>query len=504
MGPRQIVKGAIAALACACATLAMPANVACGAPAPLVHAQSDTPVPEHYMVILKPGVSSSAFLAHRAAVAQFVLAERSSNVTDADFGFRHIYDMDTHLQGYAGRFSPAMLQYIRAQPEVDYVEADSIVRATVLEQDGRYVHDMPPAAAAQTMPWDNPARHLTEDGAPWGLARISHRRSLSLGTFNKYVYESIAGDGVTAYIIDTGIRVDHEDFGGRARWGTTIPLNDKDEDAHGHGTHCAGTIGSSTYGVAKKAELVAVKVLGSNGQGAMSDVTAGVLWAVADAQERTRKMRARPWSPAARKHRGFVANMSLGGTKSPTLERAVNGAVMTGMHFAVAAGNENQDACNVSPAAAKHAVTVGASTITDERAFFSNKGSCVDIFAPGLRVLSTWNEGPRSANVMSGTSMASPHVVGLMAYMLSIYGTEDFGLVAEPPHKAPHGAWRSWVHAMTRMVPVPFQALLRAHEALWPAAEPDVAVLSVESRLTPAQLKRAMRSMATPGSRYHE
>ncbi|CCV00614.1 unnamed protein product [Malassezia sympodialis ATCC 42132] len=477
----------------------MPAGSACGsAPrAPLVQAQGDMPVPEHYMVMLKPGVSSAAFLAHRAAVAQFVLASIPGVSSDANFGFRHIYDMDSHLQGYAGRFSPAMLQYIRAQPEVDYVEVDSIVRATVLEQDDRYVSEMPPAATAQTMPWDDPLRHLTEDGAPWGLARISHRRSLSLGTFNKYVYESAAGDGVTAYIIDTGIRVDHEDFGGRARWGTTIPEGDTDEDGHGHGTHCAGTIGSTTYGVAKNAELVAVKVLNSEGQGAMSDVTAGVLWAVADAQERTRRMRARPWLPAARKHRGFVASMSLGGAKSPTLERAVNGAVSVGMHFAVAAGNENQDACNVSPASAKHAVTVGASTIADERAFFSNKGSCVDIFAPGLGVLSTWNAGPRSTNVMSGTSMATPHVAGLMAYMLSIYGTEDFGLVAEPPQHT----WRAWVHALSRMMPAPFQVLLRSHETLWPAMEvPGAAVRSVESRLTPAQLRRAMRSMATAGA----
>ncbi|WFD24725.1 cerevisin [Malassezia equina] len=467
--------------------------------APLVQAQGDAPVPEHYMVVLKPGVSSSAFLAHRAAVAQFVLAANpvaSVATNEAEFGFRHIYDMASHLQGYAGRFSPAMVAFIRAQPEVDYVEVDSIVRATVVEQDDRYVHDRPFTAdvATETLPWDDPYRHLTENGAPWGLARISHRHSLSLGTFNKYVYESVAGEGVTAYIIDTGIRVDHEDFGGRARWGTTIPMGDTNEDAHGHGTHCAGTIGSTTFGVAKKAELVAVKVLGSNGQGSMSDVTAGVLWAVADAQERTRQMRARPWSPAARKHRGFVANMSLGGTKSPTLDRAVNGAVMAGLHFAVAAGNENQDACNVSPASAKHAMTVGASTIADERAFFSNKGSCVDIFAPGLRVLSTWNAGPRSANIMSGTSMAAPHVVGLMAYMLSIYGTDDFQLVAEPPH-------RSWVQTLARMLPAPLMVMLRAQEALWPATEaPDLGVLSVGSRLTPAQLQHAMRSMATAGA----
>ncbi|WFD28553.1 cerevisin [Malassezia nana] len=467
--------------------------------APLLYARGEAPVPEHYMVVLKPGVSSSAFLAHRAAVSQLILAAGPQTTEEGtSFGFRHIYDMSTHLQGYAGRFSPAMLEFIRAQPEVDYVEEDSIVRAAVLEQDDRYVQEnMPTPATAQTMPWHDPFRHLTEEGAPWGLARISHRNSLNLSTFNKYVYESVAGEGVTAYIIDTGIRVDHEDFGGRARWGTTIPVGDTDEDAHGHGTHCAGTIGSTTYGVAKKAELVAVKVLNSNGQGAMSDVTAGVLWAVADAQERTRQMRSRPWSPAARKHRGFVANMSLGGVKSPTLDRAVNGAVMTGLHFAVAAGNENQDACNVSPASAKHAITVGASTIADERAFFSNRGTCVDIFAPGLRVLSTWNSGPRAVNIMSGTSMASPHVVGLMAYMLSIYGTDDFQLVSDSP-RSPR---RSWLKALSRVVPAPLLVLLGIEEAIWPAIDtPEASVLSIQSRLAPALLRRALRSMATTGA----
>lgn len=148
---------------------------------------------------------------------------------------------------------------------------------------------------------------------------------------------------MTAYIIDTGINIDHVEFEGRATWGKTMPANDEDKDGNGHGTHCAGTIGSRKYGVAKKAELVAVKVLSSSGSGSMSDVTGGVLWAVEDAKKKTLAMAANPSSTKAKKHKGFVANMSLGGGKSPTLDRAVNGAVASGMHFGVAAGNENQD-----------------------------------------------------------------------------------------------------------------------------------------------------------------
>lgn len=258
-----------------------------------------------------------------------------------------------------------------------------------------------------------------------GLVRVSHREEVSFKNFGQYLYMHEGGEGVTAYIIDTGIHIDHADFEGRARWGKTMPQNDVDQDNNGHGTHCAGTIGSKTYGVAKKAELVAVKVLGSSGSGSMADVTGGVLWAVEDAKKATKAMAMNPSSAKARKHRGFVANMSLGGGKSPSLDKAVNGAVTSGMHFAVAAGNENQDACNVSPAGAEHPLTVGASTMSDVRASFSNVGKCVDVFAPGLNIKSTWNVG-NGTNIISGTSMASPHVVGMLAYLLSIYGSDEF------------------------------------------------------------------------------
>ncbi|KAF9579898.1 serine protease, partial [Lunasporangiospora selenospora] len=250
----------------------------------------------------------------------------------------------------------------------------------------------------------------TQRGATWGLARISHRRKLTLGTFNKYEYDSDGGKDVTVYVIDTGVYVDHKDFEGRATWGKTIPSGDDDVDGNGHGSHCAGTIAGKTYGVAKKANIVAVKVLRSNGSGSMSDVVGGIVFASEQHLERQKS--------EGSKYRGSVANMSLGGGKSRALDDAVTRAIKTGLHFAVAAGNDNKDACNYSPANVETAVTVGASTLSDDRAYFSNHGECVDIFAPGLNIKSVWNNG--GTNTISGTSMASPHVAGLIAYYLSI------------------------------------------------------------------------------------
>lgn len=255
-----------------------------------------------------------------------------------------------------------------------------------------------------------------EKNAPWGLARISHRDSLTFGTFNKYLYASEGGEGVDVYVIDTGTNTDHVDFEGRAHWGKTIPTGDADADGNGHGTHCSGTVAGKRYGVAKKANVYAVKVLRSNGSGSMSDVVKGVEYA---AESHSDKVEA----AKSGKHKGFkgsTANMSLGGGKSTILDQAVNAAVDAGIHFAVAAGNDNADSCRYSPAAAEKAVTVGASTLADERAYFSNFGKCNDIFAPGLNIESTWIGGKTATNVISGTSMASPHIAGLLAYLLSL------------------------------------------------------------------------------------
>ena len=285
-----------------------------------------------------------------------------------------------------------------------------------------------------------------ERSAPWGLARISHRDSLSFGNFNKYLYAEDGGEGVDVYVIDTGTNIDHADFEGRAKWEKTVPQGDPDEDGNGHGTHCSGTIAGKKYGVAKKANIRAIKVLRSNGSGTMSDVVKGVEHA-ADAHEKAVK------AAKAGKRKGFkgsAANMSLGGGKSSVLDETVNAAVDAGIHFAVAAGNDNANSCDYSPAAAEKAVTVGASTLADERAYFSNYGKCNDIFAPGLNILSTWIGSKYAVNTISGTSMASPHIAGLLAYLLSLQPAHDSGYAVEalPPAKlkshlisvATHGA----------------------------------------------------------------
>lgn len=261
-----------------------------------------------------------------------------------------------------------------------------------------------------------------EKNAPWGLARISHRDGLSFGTYNKYLYTEEGGEGVDVYIVDTGTNIDHVDFEGRAAWGKTIPSGDADEDGNGHGTHCSGTVGGKKYGVAKKAHIKAVKVLRSNGSGSMSDVVKGVEYA---AEAHIKNVEDAKKGKGKKGFKGSAANMSLGGGKSVTLDKAVNAAVDVGIHFAVAAGNDNADSCNYSPAAAAKAVTVGASSFADERAYFSNYGTCNDIFAPGLNILSTWVGSKYAVNTISGTSMASPHIAGLLAYMLSLQPSLD-------------------------------------------------------------------------------
>lgn len=264
--------------------------------------------------------------------------------------------------------------------------------------------------------------HQTQTNAPWGLARISHRDRLRFGTFNKYLYAADGGEGVDVYVIDTGANIEHVDFEGRAKWGKTIPDNDEDVDGNGHGTHCSGTVAGKRFGVAKKAHVYAVKVLKSNGSGTMSDVVQGVQWAT---ESHLKNVQDAKNGKGRKGFKGSTANMSLGGGKSPTLDRAVNQAVDSGMHFAVAAGNDNADSCNYSPASAEKAVTVGASTLADERAYFSNYGKCNDIFAPGLNILSTWIGSKYAVNTISGTSMASPHVAGLLAYFLSLQPAQD-------------------------------------------------------------------------------
>jgi subtilisin family serine protease len=243
----------------------------------------------------------------------------------------------------------------------------------------------------------------TQSGATWGLDRIDQR---GLPLSSSYTYDA-TGNGVTAYIIDTGILFAHSEFGGRARTGVDeITANGNAADCNGHGTHVSGTVGGSTYGVAKGIALVAVRVLDCGGSGPNSGVIAGVDWVTAD-------HKAHP-GPA-------VANMSLGGSASSALDAAIASSVAAGVTYGVAAGNGNilgvaQNACNYSPSREPSAITVSATDRTDTKASWANYGTCVDIFAPGVSITSSWYDG--GTNTISGTSMATPHVVGAAALYL--------------------------------------------------------------------------------------
>ncbi|MFE2260398.1 S8 family peptidase [Streptomyces griseosporeus] len=233
----------------------------------------------------------------------------------------------------------------------------------------------------------------------WGLDRIDQR---NLPLNSSYTYPDSAGQGVTAYIIDTGVRITHSDFGGRASYGYDAVDNDSTaQDGNGHGTHVAGTVAGSSYGVAKKAKIVAVRVLNNSGSGTTAQVVAGIDW-------------------VARNHSGpSVANMSLGGSADSALDTAVRNAIASGVTFAVAAGNDSANASNYSPARVSEAITVGSTTSGDARSSFSNYGSVLDLFAPGSSITSSWNSSDTATNTISGTSMATPHVTGAAAVWLA-------------------------------------------------------------------------------------
>lgn len=285
----------------------------------------------------------------------------------------HVY---THaLKGYAALLPAQAVEGIARSPHVAWVEADGVATAD----------------ATQTSP-------------PWGLDRIDQRARPLGGT---YTYSN-TGFGVKAYIIDTGIRFTHNDFGGRAIAGfDAITSGGSANDCNGHGTHVAGTVGGTTYGVAKSVTLVAVRVLNCSGSGTWSQVIAGIDWVTGNHAA---------GAPA-------VANMSLGGSGNSSVDAAVSNMIADGVATAVAAGNGNnggrqQDACRYSPARVATAMTIGATDSTDRKASWSNFGNCVDWFAPGVSVLSSWYTSNMATNTISGTSMATPHTAGVAALYL--------------------------------------------------------------------------------------
>ncbi|KAF4122320.1 cerevisin [Geosmithia morbida] len=337
------------------AVAAPSASVARSAPAPVVVPRGGKQIDGKYIIRMKPSSISTA-----------VNSAIDSIKSAAD------YTYDIGFQGFAASLESSELELLRLNPYVDYIEQDAEV--TIQE---------------------------TQTDADWDLARLSSKEPGASG----YSYDESAGEGTCAFVLDTGIDVNHPEFEGRATWLENF-TSDPNEDGHGHGTHCAGTIGSKTYGVAKKTSLFAVKVLDNQGSGTNSGIIKGMEYIAKEA----------PGKDGCDK--GSVVNMSLGGSFSQAVNDAAAGIADAGLFLAVAAGNDGANAATSSPASEPKACTVGASDQQDKIASFSNFGNLVDVFAPGVDILSTVPDG--QTEKMDGTSMASPHVAGIGAYFLGL------------------------------------------------------------------------------------
>jgi len=326
-----------------------------------VFSKGDAAIPGDYIVVFKDDVVTGPLSRASAVLANLVGTPK--------------FSYDAVLKGFAATLTPQALEKLRADPNVDYIEEDAIVEVST-----------------------------TQSGATWGIDRIDQRNRPLSGT---YTYTS-TGAGVTAYIIDTGIQTSHPQFGGRAAVAYDA-LGGNGQDCNGHGTHVAGTVGSSTYGVAKGVSLRAVRVLNCSGSGSTSGVIAGMNWVANNHVAKS------------------VANMSLGGGFSTSMNSAANNLASRGVFLAVAAGNSNASACNSSPSSAANVTSVAASTSTDAKASYSNFGSCVHLYAPGSSITSTWlNSG---TNTISGTSMASPHVTGVAALYKATFGDASYSTI---------------------------------------------------------------------------
>jgi subtilisin family serine protease len=342
----------LAALSGAAITALAAAPALAGTPnGEVLAAGSDTAVTGSYIVVLKDGTTASP-----AGIA-------------GKFGGEVDRVYDRALRGLAGRFSASEARRLAADPAVAYVEQNQRVQL----------------AATQANP------------PSWGLDRIDQR---NLPLNSSYTYP--ASSGVRIYVVDTGVRISHQDFGGRASNGyDAVDGDNVAQDGNGHGTFVAAVAAGTSYGVAKSASIVGVRVLDNNGSGTTAGVIAGVNWVTNNAVE-----------PA-------VANLSLGGGASTSLDTAVRNSIASGVTYVVAAGNSGANAGNYSPARVTQALTVGATSSTDARASWSNYGSVLDLFAPGVSITSAWATGDTATYTGSGTSFSSPHVAGAAALYLS-------------------------------------------------------------------------------------
>ncbi len=352
-------------------------------PAPQEEAIQPVSVSGKYIVTLKDTVDPAAHVAWVSGVHARSLARRQEG-EEPTAGVEKEYEING-WKAYVGQFDEATIAEIQANDDVDEVEADQIWSISAL---------------------------TTQRSSTWGLSSISHREPGESG----YIYDTTAGEGTYGYVVDTGINVNHVEFEGRASNGYSA-FSGANVDTAGHGTHVAGTIGSKTYGVAKKANLIAVKVFQGE-ESSTSIILDGYQWAVNDIRSKSRQAEA-------------AINLSLGGAFSSAFNRAVAAAYNAGVVTVVAAGNDNVDASEQSPASAPEAITVGSIDKTNARSYFSNFGSVLDIFAPGSDILSTWIGSTTATNTISGTSMAAPHVVGLVLYLQALEGLSSPDAVAE-------------------------------------------------------------------------
>ena len=347
----------VAAAALVGGLTALPAQAA-PATGKVLHAGSPTAVKGSYIVTLK---NSAGFKA--SSTEGKGLIKGYGGAVKKTFG--------KVLNGYSAKLSASQAARLAADPAVATVEQDQTVRLT----------------------------DTTQSSAPWGLDRIDQA---SLPLSGTYTYPDTAGSGVTVYVIDTGVRITHTQISGRASYGYDAVDGDTTaSDGNGHGTHVATTIAGTTYGVAKKASIVAVRVLDNSGSGTTAGVIAGIDWVTSNHT-----------TPA-------VANMSLGGSASTSLDTAVANSIASGVTYAIAAGNSSANASSYSPARVSTAITVGATTSSDAKASYSNYGSVLDIFAPGSSILAGYNTSDTATATLSGTSMATPHVAGAAAVYLA-------------------------------------------------------------------------------------